>query len=89
MKYYSESITNLIEELASLPNIGPKSAQRLALHILNLPEARVKHLADSILTAKQKICFAKNVLICLTGNCVRCVRTKKRPPDDYGSRGTE
>ena len=30
MKYYSESITNLIEELASLPNIGPKSAQRLA-----------------------------------------------------------
>ena len=34
MKYYSESITNLIEELASLPNIGPKSAQRLALHIL-------------------------------------------------------
>ena len=46
MKYYSESITNLIEELASLPNIGPKSAQRLALHILNLPEARVKHLAD-------------------------------------------
>ena len=59
MKYYSESITNLIEELASLPNIGPKSAQRLALHILNLPEARVKHLADSILTAKQKICFCK------------------------------
>ena len=34
MKYYSESITNLIEELASLPNIGPKSAQRLALPIL-------------------------------------------------------
>ena len=51
MKYYSESITNLIEELASLPNIGPKSAQRLALHILKLPEARVIHLAVSILTA--------------------------------------
>ena len=57
MKYYSESITNLIEELASLPNIGPKSAQRLALHILNL----------------------------VSGMCGR----KKRPPDDYGSRGTK
>ncbi len=55
MNYYSESINNLIEELAGLPNIGPKSAQRLAFHILNLPEKRVEHLADSILTARKKI----------------------------------
>jgi len=57
MNYYSESINNLIEELASLPNIGPKSAQRLAFHILNLPEKRVEQLADSILTARKKICL--------------------------------
>jgi recombination protein RecR len=55
MNYYSESINNLIEELAGLPNIGPKSAQRLAFHILNLPEKRVEHLADSILAARKKI----------------------------------
>lgn len=41
MKYYSESITNLIEEIGKLAKHCPKSAQRLALHILNLPEARV------------------------------------------------
>ena len=34
MNYYSDSINNLIEEMASLPGIGPKSAQRLAFHIL-------------------------------------------------------
>lgn len=55
MNYYSDSINNLIEEMASLPGIGPKSAQRLAFHILNLPESRVEHLADSILTARKKI----------------------------------
>lgn len=59
MNYYSDSINNLIEEMASLPGIGPKSAQRLAFHILNLPQSRVKHLADSILTAREKICFCK------------------------------
>ena len=57
MNYYSESINNLIEELASLPNIGPKSAQRLAFHILNLPEKRVEQLAESIVTARKKICL--------------------------------
>ncbi len=59
MNYYSESINDLIEELASLPNIGQKSASRLAFHILNLPEQRVQHLADTILNARQKVCLCK------------------------------
>lgn len=59
MNYYSDSINNLIEEMASLPGIGPKSAQRLAFHILNLPQSRVEHLADSIVTARKKICLCK------------------------------
>ena len=59
MNYYSESVNALIEELASLPNIGPKSAQRLAFHLLNLPEKRVEHLAETILNARIKICFCK------------------------------
>lgn len=59
MNYYSDSVNQLIEEMASLPGIGPKSAQRLAFHILNLPESRVEHLADSILTARKKVCFCK------------------------------
>ncbi len=59
MNYYSESIQQLIEELASLPNIGPKSAQRLAFHILKLPEKRVEQLASSILNARKKIQLCK------------------------------
>ena len=38
MNYYSTQITNLIEELRRLPGIGSKSAQRLAFHIINMPE---------------------------------------------------
>ena len=59
MNYYSESINQLIEELASLPNIGPKSAQRLAFHILNMPEKRVEQRASNILNARKKICLCK------------------------------
>lgn len=59
MNYYSESINQLIEELASLPNIGPKSAQRLAFYILNMPEKRVEQLASNILNARKKICLCK------------------------------
>ena len=54
MNYYSESINHLIEEMAALPGIGPKSAGRLAFHILDMPEERVNRLAQTILTAKQK-----------------------------------
>ena len=38
MNYYSTQITNLIEELRRLPGIGSKSAQRLAFHIINMPD---------------------------------------------------
>lgn len=63
MNYYSESINNLIEELAQLPSIGSKSAQRLAFHILNMPEERAERLSDVILKARKNVrycreCFA-------------------------------
>ena len=38
MDYYSNQITQLIEELGKLPGIGPKSAGRLAFHIINMPQ---------------------------------------------------
>lgn len=41
MDYYSSQITKLIEELSKLPGIGNKSAQRLAFHIINMPEEQV------------------------------------------------
>ena len=48
MDYYSTKITALIEELSRLPGIGPKSAGRLAFHLLNLPEADVNRLTGAI-----------------------------------------
>ena len=58
----TEAVAKLIEELNKLPGIGPKSAQRLAYHILRAPEEQAKELAEAILSVKQKtrlcsICF--------------------------------
>ena len=41
MELYSGQINKLIEELAALPGIGSKSAQRLAFHLINMPKDRV------------------------------------------------
>ena len=53
MNYYSTSVTNLIEELKRLPGIGGKSAQRLAFHIINMPEDHVLHLSRAMVEARQ------------------------------------
>lgn len=60
MDYYSSQISNLIEELSHLPGIGPKSAQRLAFHIINMPKDQVEKLSSTILDAKNKVCYCKN-----------------------------
>jgi len=59
MDYYSSQITKLIETLSGLPGIGSKSAQRLAFHIINMPEDSVEALADSIVSARKKVCRCK------------------------------
>ncbi len=59
MDYYSKQIGRLIEELASLPGIGNKSAQRLAFHILNMPKERADRLADTIRDARANIRYCK------------------------------
>ncbi|MCI5493050.1 MAG: recombination mediator RecR [Lachnospiraceae bacterium] len=59
MDYYSSQISRLIEQLSGLPGIGPKSAQRLAFHILNMPEENVEKLSDSIIQAKRNVHYCK------------------------------
>jgi recombination protein RecR len=51
------SITKLVDELRRLPGIGPKSAQRLAFHIINLPKDDAIRLAQAIIDAKEKVRF--------------------------------
>ena len=59
MDYYSSEISKLIEELSALPGIGAKSAQRLAFHIINMPEEQVESLSSAILSAKKNVRYCK------------------------------
>ena len=59
MDYYSKQITTLIEELSKLPGVGSKSAQRLAFHIINMPQEQVASLAEAITQAKANIRYCK------------------------------
>ena len=59
MDLYSGHINKLIEELAALPGIGSKSAQRLAFHLINMPQDRIRRLTDSILEAKENVRHCK------------------------------
>ena len=55
MAFFPASLDNLVDRFASLPGIGRKSAQRLAFHILALPDAEAKAFADAILDAKSNV----------------------------------
>ena len=57
MELYSGYISKLIDELGKLPGVGNKSAQRMAFYIIGMPDERVKRLANTILDAKEHICY--------------------------------
>ena len=54
---YPASVTNLIAALCRLPGIGPKTAQRLALHLLGRPRSELVELAKAMLAAKDKVTY--------------------------------
>ena len=57
MSYYPASIQNLIKNIAKLPGIGEKTAERLALHVLRAPRRDAEQLAQSLLDIKDKVQF--------------------------------
>lgn len=59
MDYYSAQIRKLIDELARLPGIGTKSAQRLAFHIIHMPKEQVEQLSKTIIETRNKVCYCK------------------------------
>ena len=59
MDYYSSQINNLIEQFSTLPGIGQKTAQRLAFHVLNMPEDNVRRLSESLIEARTNIHYCK------------------------------
>ena len=55
MDYYSKQITKMIEQFSRLPGIGPKSAQRLAFHLIHMPKEQVQELASVMVEARENV----------------------------------
>ena len=70
---YPEPVARLIDELSKMPTVGPKTAQRLAFHILRLSPEEARALADAIMNVKDKM---RHCSICFTitdiDPCVTC-----------------
>jgi recombination protein RecR len=56
---YTPPVQSLIDELGRLPGIGPKSAQRIAFHLLKVPSEDANRLAHAIREAKEKVRFCE------------------------------
>lgn len=75
-----EPITRLIEAFHKLPGVGPKSAQRLAYHILRAPEQEALALAAALTEVKQRIVFCSVCLnITESDPCSYCLDTRRDP----------
>ena len=55
MDYYGSEINKLIDQLETLPGIGRKSAQRLAFHVIHMPEENVKALSEALISARRML----------------------------------
>ncbi len=78
MDYYSTHITKLIEELASLPGVGAKTAARLAFHIINMPKQRVESLSNAIISAKENVRYCKECYTLTDSElCPICASSKR------------
>lgn len=75
---YPKSIATLIEQFQKFPSVGPKSAQRMAFHLLKMPQSEVEKFAQSILEAKENT-FACDVCFNMssTNPCEICQSTSR------------
>ena len=55
MSFFPNALENLIDQFSALPGVGRKSAQRLAFHVLSLPEEEALKFAAAIVDAKKNI----------------------------------
>jgi recombination protein RecR len=74
-------IQDLIDELARLPGIGPKSAQRLAFYMVKAPAPDARRLAEAIVAAKDKVRFCRECFGVSEGDLCRICRDPGRDPE--------
>jgi recombination protein RecR len=78
MAVYAGPVQDLIDELGRLPGIGPKSAQRIAFHLLKLPTQDAVRLARSITEAKERVTFCTRCFNIAEGSeCGICADTRR------------
>jgi recombination protein RecR len=77
---YEGPIQDLIDELSRLPGIGPKSAQRLAFHIVKSRGEDAKRLAGSIVQAKERVRFCRECYGVAEGELCRICADPTRDP---------
>ncbi len=59
MSVYAAPVQVLIDELGRMPGVGPKSAQRIAFHLLKIPAEDAKRLAQAIVDAKERVSWCR------------------------------
>ena len=68
MQFFPAALQNLADQFARLPGIGGKTAQRLAFHVLSLPQEEAEEFAEAILEAKRSV-----------HTCPKCQNLTDRP----------
>lgn len=80
MGVYEEPVAQLIDELGRLPGIGPKSAQRIAFHILKVPADDARRLARAIEEVKERIGWCRRCFNLAAGEyCAICADPRRDP----------
>ena len=75
-----ESISELTGALGKLPGVGPRSAERIALHLVQTGSVIVRHLADTIVRAREKIHFCTTCgALTEKSPCPICTDTRRDP----------
>jgi recombination protein RecR len=78
MSAYAKPVEILIDELGRLPGIGPKSAQRIAFHLLKVDRVDTQRLADAITVMKDTVSFCDRCFNIAEGaNCEICIDPKR------------
>jgi recombination protein RecR len=77
---YAQPVQELIDELGRLPGVGPKSAQRIAFHLLKVEKVDALRLATAIIEAKDRVTFCQRCFnIAEGGMCALCADDRRDP----------
>ena len=80
MGVYAQPVQELIDELGRLPGIGPKSAQRIAFHLLKMEKVDAVRLAHAITEAKDRVAFCERCFNIAEGPlCDLCADDRRDP----------